>query len=224
LSIRLVASNPTGFVLKVDRYFEESDQITGKTVFRTLNSSNDFTIGNNTNHQSQVMLGLWDGKSTQTPYEVSQKFEKQRAEAMASSDTLYVYDWPALFENAVVKLWMDYKHSSHEKKSKYQVEILDYSLGEDYFNCVELVICDATTKTSLPKGWTAKQALDPSLSVLLPILREAGHNDCGMVAWLAQMKTPECPKGREIVIICNDITYQAGSFGTKEDAIFFKVK
>ena len=36
------------------------------------------------------------------------------------------------------------------------------------------------------------------------------------------MKTPECPFGREIVVICNDITFQAGSFGTKEDMIFFK--
>jgi acetyl-CoA carboxylase/biotin carboxylase 1 len=44
-----------------------------------------------------------------------------------------------------------------------------------------------------------------------------------MVAWLAVLRTPECPKGRELVIICNDITFQAGSFGTKEDAIFFKV-
>ena len=35
-------------------------------------------------------------------------------------------------------------------------------------------------------------------------------------------KSPECPDGREIVVICNDITHQAGSFGTKEDLLFFK--
>jgi acetyl-CoA carboxylase/biotin carboxylase 1 len=43
-----------------------------------------------------------------------------------------------------------------------------------------------------------------------------------MVAWLATLRTPECPQGRELVIIANDITFQAGSFGTKEDLVFYK--
>ncbi len=45
----------------------------------------------------------------------------------------------------------------------------------------------------------------------------------GMIAWHAKMKTPEYPQGRELVIIANDVTFQSGSFGVKEDD-FFRVR
>jgi acetyl-CoA carboxylase / biotin carboxylase 1 len=44
-----------------------------------------------------------------------------------------------------------------------------------------------------------------------------------MIAWHATMKTPEYPHGRELVIIANDVTFQSGSFGVKEDD-FFRVR
>ena len=44
-----------------------------------------------------------------------------------------------------------------------------------------------------------------------------------MVVWRIMMLTPEYPEGREIVVISNDVTYQIGSFGPKED-ILFKVR
>jgi acetyl-CoA carboxylase/biotin carboxylase 1 len=46
-----------------------------------------------------------------------------------------------------------------------------------------------------------------------------------MVAWRFTIYTPEYPKdsgGRDIVVIANDITFQIGSFGPKEDIFFFK--
>merc|ERR1719443_1242917 len=52
--------------------------------------------------------------------------------------------------------------------------------------------------------------------------RPDGSNDVGMVAWRCTMKTPEYPEGRDIVLIANDITYQAGSFGVREDQVFQK--
>lgn len=54
------------------------------------------------------MEGPWEGLSVQAPYPVTQKFERQRAEAMAASDTLYVYDWPALFIHAAEKQFSEY--------------------------------------------------------------------------------------------------------------------
>ena len=42
----------------------------------------------------------------------------------------------------------------------------------------------------------------------------------GMVAWKMTMKTPECPTGRSIVVIANDITFKIGSFGPQEDKLF----
>jgi len=56
--------------------------------------------------------------------------------------------------------------------------------------------------------------------VLKPTDRLVGLNDIGMIAWHATMKTPEYPEGRELVIIANDVTYQSGSFGVKEDDFF----
>ena len=43
-----------------------------------------------------------------------------------------------------------------------------------------------------------------------------------MVAWLFTMNTPEAQHGRQMVLISNDITFKAGSFGTKEDALFLR--
>ena len=50
--------------------------------------------------------------------------------------------------------------------------------------------------------------------------RPPAENDCGVVAWRVFMKTPECPDGRIIIVIANDITYKIGSFGFEEDILF----
>lgn len=46
--------------------------------------------------------------------------------------------------------------------------------------------------------------------------RVVGTNKVGMLAWHVEMRTPEYPEGRELVIIANDVTFQSGSFGVKE--------
>ena len=43
----------------------------------------------------------------------------------------------------------------------------------------------------------------------------------GMVAWRMTLKTPEFPDGRDVIVIANDITHLIGSFGPKEDQLFF---
>jgi acetyl-CoA carboxylase/biotin carboxylase 1 len=55
---------------------------------------------------------------------------------------------------------------------------------------------------------------------LLIRTRLPAENDCGIVAWRFHMKTPECPMGRRIIVIANDITYKIGSFGIDEDLLF----
>uniref|UniRef100_A0A8B9NLL7 Acetyl-CoA carboxylase beta n=1 Tax=Accipiter nisus TaxID=211598 RepID=A0A8B9NLL7_9AVES len=44
----------------------------------------------------------------------------------------------------------------------------------------------------------------------------------GMVAFKMKLKTPEYPEGRDIVLICNDITHKIGSFGPEEDLVFLR--
>lgn len=58
---------------------------------------------------------------------------------------------------------------------------------------------------------------------LAEIEREAGANDIGMVAFKITAKTPEYPRGRQFVIVANDITFKIGSFGPQEDEFFNKV-
>lgn len=52
--------------------------------------------------------------------------------------------------------------------------------------------------------------------------RPIGSNKDAMVGWLVNMKTPEYPEGRKVVVIANDVTVQSGSFGVEEDEFFYK--
>ncbi|KAG2305142.1 hypothetical protein Bca52824_033793 [Brassica carinata] len=58
---------------------------------------------------------------------------------------------------------------------------------------------------------------------LVPVKRPPGLNDCGMVAWSLEMSTPEFPMGRKLLVVANDVTFKAGSFGPREDAFFLAV-
>ncbi|KFP87024.1 Acetyl-CoA carboxylase 2, partial [Acanthisitta chloris] len=57
---------------------------------------------------------------------------------------------------------------------------------------------------------------------LVQMNRVPGVNEVGMVAFKMKLKTPEYPKGRDIVLICNDITHKIGSFGPEEDLVFLR--
>jgi acetyl-CoA carboxylase / biotin carboxylase 1 len=50
--------------------------------------------------------------------------------------------------------------------------------------------------------------------------RPISQNTIGVVAWLITLRTPECPQGRRIIAVANDITFASGSFGPAEDAMF----
>ncbi|NXA37356.1 ACACB carboxylase, partial [Eudromia elegans] len=57
---------------------------------------------------------------------------------------------------------------------------------------------------------------------LVQMNRLPGGNEVGMVAFKMKLKTPEYPGGRDMVLICNDITHQIGSFGPEEDLLFLR--
>ena len=69
---------------------------------------------------------------------------------------------------------------------------------------------------------TASELVLDEHGELVEVNRPPGLNTCGMVAWVFTMKTPEYNKGRRVVVISNDITYQIGSFGPIEDEYFYK--
>ncbi|KAH3686396.1 hypothetical protein WICPIJ_002575 [Wickerhamomyces pijperi] len=58
---------------------------------------------------------------------------------------------------------------------------------------------------------------------LTEVDRDAGANNIGMVGFKVFAKTPEYPRGRQFLIVANDITFKIGSFGPQEDHFFNKV-
>jgi len=55
---------------------------------------------------------------------------------------------------------------------------------------------------------------------MVPVSRPVGANECGVVAWVLTLRTPECPAGRRVVAVANDITFNSGAFGPREDTAF----
>jgi acetyl-CoA carboxylase/biotin carboxylase 1 len=178
IPVRLIASNPTGYVVRVEAYVETSGL--DEPIFTSIGDEGH---------------GEWDGKPITTPYPVLFPFDKKREMAKTMSNTVYVYDFLELIEFSLLRSWRKYVH---ERAVPGGVKI---SIPNVLLETRELILDDsgnAVKETSRPRG----------------------NNDIGMVAWLLTLYTPEYPQGREIVIIANDITFKAGSFGTREDRLF----
>jgi acetyl-CoA carboxylase carboxyltransferase component len=255
-----------------------------------------------------------DGKPVSEPYPLVSPFESQRAGAQAMSDTVFVYDFIALFTRALEIEWSRYEKSrgstaggrSRPRRVLYAKELVLRVKGSKEEAAEEVggagggsaggdgaqepgavagSACGAPPATS-PKpmlrramsaygdqfsnefGGVAKStsplhgggafaagggvALPASGSVgalapagggggslpppaaprslddyeLVEVARPPGGNsadNCGMVAWRVTMFTPqygESVGGRDVVLVANDITHRAGSFGTREDRLF----
>ncbi|KAK4149263.1 acetyl-CoA carboxylase [Chaetomidium leptoderma] len=129
-----------------------------------------------------------------TPYPTKNWLQPKRYKAHIMG-TQYVYDFPELFRQAIQNSW------TSAVKACPAMAKLQPPLGEciDYS---ELVLDDQDN--------------------LAEVSREPGTNTHGMVGWLITARTPEYPDGRRFVVVANDITFNIGSFGPKEDNFFFK--
>ncbi|KAA8522505.1 hypothetical protein F0562_013134 [Nyssa sinensis] len=111
------------------------------------------------------------------------------------SNTTYCYDFPLAFETALEKSWAS------------QFSVISKGKGK-VLKVTELMFADQKGTWGTP---------------LVSVERQSGLNEVGMVAWCMEMSTPEFPSGRTILIVANDVTFKAGSFGPREDAFFFAV-
>ncbi|KAK3295325.1 acetyl-CoA carboxylase [Chaetomium fimeti] len=129
-----------------------------------------------------------------TPYPTKNWLQPKRYKAHIMG-TQYVYDFPELFRQAIQNSWTTVVKAQPSLAGDQPAtgECIDYN---------ELVLDDQDN--------------------LAEVSREPGTNSCGMVGWLIKARTPEYPKGRRFVVVANDITYNIGSFGPKEDNFFFK--
>ena len=221
--LRLLASDPTGTGIVVVEPYEEVPSIKASPrVLRSLKSAGS-------------VPGIWDGESVTSPYEVKRKFERERAAAAASSDTLYCYDFLDLFREAVEQAWRDKAVAASEGTAgrartssgaggALLLPAAPVGMPAQVLDAVELVIVPKGTPPPTRKGegssWDLKLAEAGGCDLVEAPGRPAGQNDVGMVAWLVTLRTPEYPAGRQMVLIANDITFVQGSFGTREDWVF----
>ncbi|XP_071442085.1 acetyl-CoA carboxylase isoform X1 [Hetaerina americana] len=135
--------------------------------------------------------GPLNGLPISVPYMTKDYLQQKRFQAQ-SSGTTYVYDYPDMFRQMVQKMWKD--HITRRPGEKIEVP-------SPTMNCIELVLQDREH--------------------LIEQKRLPGENDIGMVAWRMTLYTPEYPTGRDIIVIANDMTYLIGSFGPREDLLFY---
>ncbi|XP_015588836.1 acetyl-CoA carboxylase isoform X3 [Cephus cinctus] len=136
--------------------------------------------------------GPMHGLPISTPYLTKDYLQAKRFQAQSAGST-YVYDLPDMFRQQIEKAWVKYIEERPQSENiKVPSPVMD---------CVELVL-DGDN--------------------LVEQKRLPGENDVGMVAWKFSIYTPEYPTGRDIILIANDLTHLVGSFGPREDLVFYK--
>ncbi|KQJ96528.1 acetyl-CoA carboxylase 1 [Brachypodium distachyon] len=138
--------------------------------------------------------GPLDGVALHEPYKPLDAIDLKRY-AARKNETTYCYDFPLAFETALKKSWKS--SISHVGEANEH--------NRRYVKVTELMFADSTGSWGTP---------------LVPVERSPGINDIGIVAWSMKLSTPEFPGGREIIVVANDVTFKAGSFGPREDAFF----
>ncbi|KAM4577442.1 acetyl-CoA carboxylase isoform 2-T3 [Odontesthes bonariensis] len=168
IPIRLFLTNESGYYLDISLYKEVTDPSSRQIMFQSYGDKQ----------------GPLHGMLINTPYVTKDLLQAKRFQAQTLGTT-YVYDFPEMFRQALVKQW--------GRGDKFP---------KDMLMCTELVL-DQEGR-------------------LVQLNRQPGDNNVGIVAFKMKMKTPEYPEGRDIIVICNDITHMIGSFGPQEDELFLR--
>jgi len=123
----------------------------------------------------------------------AQKGQGNKDSLARAAGSTYIYDFPSLFRIALTKLWLLNDAGTRGVSGRTDVPMDLVSATELFLENNELVKESEAT--------TARQEI-------------------GVVVWLCTLLTPEYPEGRDVIIIGNDVTIKAGSFGVLEDVLF----
>lgn len=141
------------------------------------------------------------GKPLAAPYPALHSVERRRLGARRNNTT-YCYDFLMVFEEVLKEAWA----------TAAAADPLLHAPEGPVLEAKELVL--ASEADAAGGAWDTP---------LVEARRPMGSNTVGMVAWSLRMLTPECPGGREVLVVVNDVTHGAGSFGVREDAVFMAV-
>ncbi|KAJ8762688.1 hypothetical protein K2173_011168 [Erythroxylum novogranatense] len=168
--------------------------VTGHTCVVHMYREFDDTNKHSVVYHSISQHGPLHGVAINAHYQSLTALDRKRLLARRSSTT-YCYDFPLAFEAALEQIWAAHLPGTGKPNGKL-------------LKVAELVFAERKDSWGTP---------------LVPIDRPVGLNDIGMVAWTMELSTPEFPSGRKILIVANDVTFKAGSFGPREDAFFLAV-
>ncbi|RHN68588.1 putative ligase [Medicago truncatula] len=155
-------------------------------------------------YSSVNVKGPLHGASVNKNYQPLRAIDRKRLAARKNSTT-YCYDFPLSNRLSDEKCFLQAFQTSLEQSWSIQQTRIQISKGKDLLKVTELKFSEKEGICGTP---------------LVPVERPPGLNDVGMVAWLMDMYTPEFPSGRTILVVSNDVTFKAGSFGPGEDAYF----
>ncbi|XP_076067982.1 acetyl-CoA carboxylase isoform X2 [Oratosquilla oratoria] len=202
IPIRLTLSNESGYYLDMHLYREVTDKLTGQVKFAEDLCEEGHHPRPRYNSPARGVFtikfegfGARQGPLHGLPVStpyVTKDYLQLKRFQAQNNGTTYVYDFPEMFRQALERQWEYY---IQERGGGDEIP-------SQLMNIVELV-------------------LDQD-DHLVEEKRLPGENDIGMVAWRMTLHTPEYPQGRDIIVICNDITHQIGSFGPHEDLLFLK--
>lgn len=91
LPIRIFLTNESGYYLDISVYREITDKVTGETTFESYWGKR----------------GPFHGRLLRTPYFTRDNLQQKRFAAQ-SNGTTYVYDFPEMFRQALIKSWRNY--------------------------------------------------------------------------------------------------------------------
>eukprot|EP00808_Paulinella_micropora_P025386 g67597.t1 len=135
---------------------------------------------------------VWHDKTILDPIPVFHPLDAKRQAAQALG-TIYCYDFLTVIEKVLRRIWREHGGDRPNK----------------IMHATELVL---DREAKIDPHWR-----DGALKEQAVL---AGGNTIGMVALRVKIFLPECPEGRDVIFIANDITFQAGTFGVQEDLLF----
>ncbi|KAM3178213.1 hypothetical protein ACTXT7_003019 [Hymenolepis weldensis] len=148
--------------------------------------------------------GSLHGALASAPHQTKDFLQLKRFQAQKYSST-YVYDYPVVFRQVLGEVWKSFGGSPPALSSCTEPANgngRDLDAGKNLIECKELCLNSA--------------------GELVHVDRPPCLNKIGMVVWYIVMRTPEYPEGRPMIVIANDVTHNAGSFGPCEDLVFYR--
>eukprot|EP00388_Colpodella_angusta_P005653 GDKJ01017353.1.p1 GENE.GDKJ01017353.1~~GDKJ01017353.1.p1 ORF type:complete len:1792 (-),score=643.29 GDKJ01017353.1:1263-6152(-) len=193
--LRLICDNPTGQAIRIRKCQEVVNPSTSIRVLSPI----DQTGGDNSDIENVAVLA---------PHPLTLPLTHKRAQA-AAVQTVYCYDFLTLIDQAIRDRWRDaYVSASNSHIQSVSSPLITSPIQPATIPFMPEVVLEATELSLNQRG------------ALEEVRRSPGGNNVGMVVWRLKIFTPEFPKGRQMILIANDCTFQMGTFGVQEDLVF----